>query len=50
MFPFLKLSIIKLVSSGNDELVYEPCQPFPSFNLTVLLDREFRVTEASFGG
>lgn len=50
VIPFLKLSMIKLVSSGEDELVYGPCEPFPSFDLAVQLDNEFRVTEASFDG
>jgi hypothetical protein len=50
VIPFLKLSMIKLISSGNDELVYGPCQPFPSFDLTIELDRDFRVTDASFDG
>ena len=49
-YPDLKLSVLKLVSDGDDELVYAPCKWFPSFNLTVSISCEYRVTHANFDG
>jgi hypothetical protein len=50
VFPDLKLRLLKLNATGDDELVYAPCKWFPSLDLFVSVDRDLRVTEARFDG
>jgi len=50
IYPVLKLSIVKLNSAEDDELVYAPCKWFPSFDLFVSVNRARRVTAAHFDG
>jgi hypothetical protein len=45
----LKPTCLKLISTENDELLYPPCKWF-TFDLTVAVDRKFRVTNVSFDG
>ncbi|HSI13185.1 MAG TPA: hypothetical protein VK961_14130 [Chthoniobacter sp.] len=50
IYPALKLSILKLNSEEEDELVYAPCKWFPSFDLFISVNRDRRVTAAHFDG
>ena len=50
IYPDLKLSTLKLISEGDDELVYAPCKWFPSIDLFISISRDYRVTSAHFDG
>jgi hypothetical protein len=50
VFPDLKLHVLKLNATENDELVYAPCRWFRNLDLFVSVDRDLRVTKAHFDG
>jgi hypothetical protein len=50
LFPTLKLSLLKLNSTGNDEFVYAPSDLLPCCDLFVAVDRDLRVAKTHFDG